>query len=139
MFNNIKTILHLLIKSNLICIMAEIIKTLIIWCIRNLSGFNRSIINLSRHIKLIIEIAFFESLQLFLRKLKNIIKQLLNKNRLRYEFELFFDTAYKIRVTVAILGLFRLILNNLSLDFTWMQWCKNSWLENSDNLYLQNI
>ena len=47
------------------------------------------------------------------------IKQLLNKARLKHEFERFFNKAYKIRAAATIPRLSRLIKENSSLDLTW--------------------
>lgn len=69
--------------------------------------------------------------------MENKIKQLLVG--LKYKFEYFFEKRYKIRATAMILSLFRLLYNNILLDLTKTQFCKNNWLENRENLYLQNF
>ena len=71
--------------------------------------------------------------------MENKVKQLLNKEGLRHEFECFFGKAYKIRAAATIPELSRLIHDDPSLDLTWTQFCRNGWLEKSDNSYLQNI
>ncbi len=63
------------------------------------------------------------------------LKQLLAINK----FECFFKKAYKIRAATAIPGLSRLIHDDPSLDLTWTQFCKNGWLENTENPYLLNL
>lgn len=71
--------------------------------------------------------------------MENKIKQLLNKEGSKHEFEHFFEKTYKIRAAAVIQGLFRLIHDNPSLDLTWTQFGKHGWLENLKNPYLQNI
>lgn len=51
----------------------------------------------------------------------------------------FFEKTYKIKTFAAISQLSTLIYNNSSPNLTWMQFFKNNWLENPENLYLQNI
>lgn len=118
LLNKTEAILYQLIKSNPICIMVKIQEILMIWQTWDLSWFNKSIINLSTYTKLIIKIFFFNNFRPFLTAIKNKIKQLLNKEGLKHEFEHFFEKMYKIKAVATILGLFMLIHNNSSLDLT---------------------
>ncbi len=68
-------------------------------------------------------------------EIESKLKQLLAINK----FERFFEKAYKIRAVAAIPGLSRLIHNDPSLDLTWTQFCRNGWLENTENPYLLNL
>lgn len=58
----------------------------------------------------------------------------------KHKFERFFEKAYRIRAAAAIPGLSRLMNDDdPSLDLTWTQFCRNGWLENPENPYLQNL
>lgn len=118
LLNNTEAISHQLTKNNLICTIAEILETLIIQQTRDSSQFNKPIINLPIHTKLIIEVFFLNKFQLFLIAIKNKIKQLLNKKGSKHEFKRFFKKTFIIKIAAAIPRLFRLIHNNLSLDLT---------------------
>ena len=92
--------------------MAKILEILMILCIGDSNWFNRPIINIPMHMRLIIKILFSNKFCQYLTKIENKIKQLLVINK----FERFFEKVYKIRATAAIPGLSRLIYNNSSLD-----------------------
>ena len=125
LLNKTEAIPHLLTKSNPIRTMAKILETLMIRCTGNSSWFDGPIINLPRHTKSIIEVAFPDALRPFLIEIENKIKQLLNEDGSRHEFERFFEKTYKIRAAAAIPRLSRLIHDDPSLDLTWMQYCRN--------------
>lgn len=76
--------------------------------------FNRSIINLPTHIKLIIKVLFFDDFCQYLTEIENKIKQLLV--RWINKFERFFEKMYKIKAATAIPRLLKLIYNNLLLS-----------------------
>ena len=118
LLNRIEAIPYLLTENNLIHIMAEILETIIIQQIGNSNWFNGPIINLSRHTRSIIEVGFPNNFWPFLIEMKNIVKQLLNKERSRHEFERFFEKTYKIKAAAAIPGLSRLIHDDPCLDLT---------------------
>ena len=139
LLNRTEAIPLLLTKNNPISTMAEILETIMIRRTGDSSWFNGPIINLPRHTRSIIEVAFPDSFRPFLTEMENKVKQLLNKEGSRHEFERFFEKAYKIRAAAAIPGLSRLIHDDPSLDLTWTQFCRNGWLEKPDNPYLQNI
>lgn len=61
---------------------------------------------------------------------------MLNKKKQKYKFERFFEKIYKIKITAIISKLFGLIYNDPSQNLTLMQFYKNNWLENLNNLYL---
>ena len=126
LLNRTEAIPLLLTKNNPISTMAEILETIMIRRTGDSSWFNGPIINLPRHTRSIIEVAFPDSFRPFLTEMENKVKQLLNKEGSRHEFERFFEKAYKIRIVVVIPGLSRLIHNNLSLNLTWTQFCRNS-------------
>lgn len=118
LLNKTEVIPYQLTKSNLIRTIAKIFETQIIWQIGNSSWFNRPIINLPTHTRLIIKLFFSNNFWPFLIAMENKIKQLLNRKGLKHEFECFFEKTYKIWATATILGLYRLIYNNPSLDLT---------------------
>ncbi len=80
--------------------------------IRDSNWFNRPIINILMHMRLIIKVLFPNDFHQYLTEMENKIKQLLAVNK----FEHFFEKTYKIKVAAAIPELLRFIHNNLSLD-----------------------
>ena len=118
LLNKTEAIPYLLTENNPICTMAEILEIIMIQCTGDSSWFNRPIINLPRYTRSIIEVTFPDSFRPFLTEIENKVKQLLNKEGLRHEFERFFEKAYKIRTAAAIPALSRLIYNDPFLDLT---------------------
>lgn len=110
-------------NNNSIRTIAELLEILIIQCTRDLNWFNRLIINIPTHTKLIIKVLFSHNFRQYLTKIKNKKKQQL-VGWLMNKLERFFKKVYKIRVA-AIPGLLKLIQNNLSLNLTWNQFYKN--------------
>lgn len=118
LLNRTEAIPYQLTKSNPIRTMDEILEALMIRQTRDSSWFDRPIINLPTYTRSIIEVSFSNNFRPFLIAMENKIKQLLNKEGSKYEFERFFEKAYKIRAAAAISRLSRLIHNNPSLDLT---------------------
>ena len=116
--------------------MAEILEAFMIQQTGDSSWFDGPIINLPTYMRSIIKVSFPNNFRPFLIAMENKIKQLLNKEGSKHEFERFFEKAYKIKTAAAISGLSRLIHDNPFLDLTWTQFCKHGWLENPKNPYL---
>lgn len=119
--------------------MAKILETLMIRRTGDSNWLNEPIINLPAHTRSIIEVSSPDSFRPCLTEMEYKIKQLLNKAGLKHEFERFFEKAYKIRAAAAIPGLSRLIKDDPSLDLAWTKFCRNGWLENIENSYMQNL
>ncbi len=123
------------IDDSLIRTIAEILETLMIQRTGDSNWFNGPIINILVNTRSIIDVSFPNDFRRYLTEIESKLKQLLAINK----FECFFKKAYKIRAAAAIPGLSRLIHDDPSLDLTWTQFCRNGWLENTENPYLLNL
>lgn len=136
LLNKNEALPYQIMNCNPIHTMTNVLETIMIRRAKDSSWFNGPIINVPKHMRSIIEVLFPDYFWPFLTAMESKIKQMLDKEGSKLEFERFFEKAYKIRAAVAIPGLSRLIHDNPSLDLTWTQFYKKGWLENPDNLYM---